>query len=256
MIGLRTRRRFACNAAHVVAARAPRPRPCFVDPRHILNDEDVRRLRRFSGAAWRSSSTGRTATDVESAPVGRHAAARCVSAGAEEPFDLLAPRCNVSGNGPALIGAPSHPGMFCRMFSVSVATSILAVGFAVDLCAAVCGIGRGSHLIWWAAGVAAYGVGTLAAAVVDSSDWTQVGSASGTSPERSRRRPPRALSICSTARDTADHGTVGGCYHAWVQPCALLFSPVAPLSPRVTSPVTSIDWAWVRASRLPSTSLP
>ena len=134
------------------------------------------------------------------------------------------------------------------MFSVSVATSILAAGFAVDLLCRWLRDRSRRHLIWWAAGVVAYGVGTLAAAVVERSGWTPgwfriwyiAGAILG-----------GALLAQGTAyllhrRDTADRLASSVAVVAVGAACALLLSPVAPLASGDLAG-DSIDWAWVRA---------
>ena len=134
------------------------------------------------------------------------------------------------------------------MFAVSVATSVLAAGFAADLVRRWLRDRSRRHLIWWAAGVVAYGLGTLAAAVVERSGWTPVwfriwyvaGAILG-----------GALLAQGTAyllhrRETADRLASSVAVLGVGAACALMLSPVAPL-PSGDLAGDSIAWAWVRA---------
>lgn len=134
------------------------------------------------------------------------------------------------------------------MFGVSLATSVLAAGFAADLLRRWLKNRVRRHLIWWAAGVIAYGVGTLAAAVIERSGWSPgwfrtwyvAGAILG-----------GALLAQGTAyllhrADAADRLAQSVGVVAVGAACALMLAPISPL-PSGDLAGRSIDWAWVRA---------
>ena len=134
------------------------------------------------------------------------------------------------------------------MFEVSVATSALAAAFAIDLARRWARDRSRRHVAWWGAGVVAYGLGTLSAAVVDRAGWSPgwfrswyiAGAILG-----------GALLAQGTAylvhrRDTADRLAASVAVLAVGATAALMLSPVAPL-PAGELAGGSIDWAWVRA---------
>ncbi|MBI5158259.1 MAG: hypothetical protein HZA58_09680 [Acidimicrobiia bacterium] len=134
------------------------------------------------------------------------------------------------------------------MFAVSVATSVLAAAFATDLARRWARDRSRRHLAWWAAGVVAYGLGTLAAAVVERNGWSPgwfrtwyiAGAILG-----------GVLLAQGTAylvhrRDTADRLAASVVVLTVGTAAALMLSPVAPLRGDELAG-RSIDWAWVRA---------
>lgn len=134
------------------------------------------------------------------------------------------------------------------MFAVSVATSALAAVFSTDLARRWVRDRSRRNLAWWGAGVVAYGVGTLAAAVIERAGWSPgwfrtwyiAGAVLG-----------GVLLAQGTAylvhrRDTADRLAASVAVLALGTSAALMLSPVAPL-PGGELAGGSIDWAWVRA---------
>jgi hypothetical protein len=133
-------------------------------------------------------------------------------------------------------------------FTVSVATSILAAGFAVDLLRRWLANRSRRQLAWWSAGVVAYGFGTLAAAVIERAGWSPgwfrvwyvAGAILG-----------GALLAQGTVylvhrRETADRLAQSVTVVAVGAASALLLAPIAPL-PSGELAGESIGWAWVRA---------
>lgn len=133
-------------------------------------------------------------------------------------------------------------------FEVSVATSVLAAGFAVDLGRRWWRNRTRPQLAWWAAGVVAYGLGTLAAAVLERSGWSRgwfrvwyiAGAILG-----------GVLLAQGTAyllhrREVADRLAASVTVVAVGAAAALLLSPIAPLASGDLAG-DSIEWAWVRA---------
>ncbi|HAX81980.1 MAG TPA: hypothetical protein DCY40_05395 [Actinobacteria bacterium] len=134
------------------------------------------------------------------------------------------------------------------MFGVSIATSALAAAFAVDLLRRWLRNHQRRHLLWWAAGVAAYGLGTLAAAVIERSGWSPgwfriwyiAGAILG-----------GALLAQGTVyllhrAETADRLAQSVGVVAVGAAGALLLAPIAPLDSGDLAG-RSIEWAWVRA---------
>jgi hypothetical protein len=134
------------------------------------------------------------------------------------------------------------------MFGLSIATSVLAAGFAADLIRRWLRDRSRRNLIWWGAGVIAYGLGALAAAVVARSGWSRgwfrtwyvAGAILG-----------GVLLAQGTAyllhrREIADRLASSVAVVAVGAACALMLSPIAPL-PSGDLAGDSIDWAWVRA---------
>jgi hypothetical protein len=134
------------------------------------------------------------------------------------------------------------------MFEISVATSALAAAFAIDLARRWARDRSRRHVAWWGAGVVAYGVGTLSAAVVERAGWSPgwfrawyvAGAILG-----------GALLAQGTAylvhrREAADRLAASVAVLAVGATAALMLSPVAPL-PAGELAGRSIDWAWVRA---------
>jgi hypothetical protein len=131
---------------------------------------------------------------------------------------------------------------------ISIATSVLAAGFAVDLGRRWWRNRARPQLAWWAAGVVAYGLGTLAAAVLERSGWSRgwfrvwyiAGAILG-----------GVLLAQGTAyllhrRDVADRLAASVTVVAVGAAAALLLSPIAPLASGELAG-DSIEWAWVRA---------
>ncbi len=134
------------------------------------------------------------------------------------------------------------------MFAVSVATSVLAALFATDLLRRWVRRRERRHLLWWGAGVVAYGLGTLAAAVVERSGWTPGwfrtwyvagailgGALLATGTAHLLHRPATASRIGQSVIVLAVGATA-----------ALALAPIAPL-PSGDLAGDSIAWGWVRA---------
>lgn len=134
------------------------------------------------------------------------------------------------------------------MFGVSIATSALAAGFAVDLLRRWLRNHHRRHLLWWAAGVAAYGLGTLAAAVIERSGWSpgwfRVWYIAGAILGGALLAQGTAYLLHRT--ETADRLAQSLGVVAVGAASALLLAPIAPL-PSGDLAGTSIAWAWVRA---------
>ena len=134
------------------------------------------------------------------------------------------------------------------MFAVSVATTVLAAVFAADLLRRWVRRRERRQLLWWGAGVAAYGLGTLAAAVIERSGWSPgwfrtwyvAGAVLG-----------GALLATGTAHllhrpDTAGRIGQSVIVLAVGAAAALALAPIAPL-PSGDLAGDSIGWGWVRA---------
>lgn len=133
-------------------------------------------------------------------------------------------------------------------FEVSLATSVLAAGFAVDLARRWLRDRARRHVAWWGAGVVAYGIGAVAAAVIHRGGWSPgwfrtwylAGAILG-----------GVLLAQGTVylvhrRDTADRLAASVAVLSVGAAAALMLSPVAPL-PSDELGGASIDWVWVRA---------
>ncbi len=133
-------------------------------------------------------------------------------------------------------------------FGISAATSVLAAAFAIDLARRWARDRSRRHVAWWGAGVVAYGLGTLAAAVVARSGWSAgwfriwyiAGAILG-----------GALLAQGTVylvhrRDTADRLAASVTVLAVGSAAALMLSPVVQLAGGELAG-SSIEWTWVRA---------
>lgn len=134
------------------------------------------------------------------------------------------------------------------MFAVSVATSVLAALFATDLLWRWTRNRERLHLLWWGAGVVTYGVGTMAAAVVDRYGWSPGwfrtwyvagailgGAVLATGTAHLIHRPDTAKRVAQSVVVLAVGSTA-----------ALALAPISPL-PSGALAGDSIGWGWVRA---------
>jgi hypothetical protein len=134
------------------------------------------------------------------------------------------------------------------MFAVSVATSVLAALFAADLLFRWTRRPERRHLLWWGAGVVAYGVGTLAAAMVERSGWSPGwfrtwyvagailgGAVLATGTAHLLHRPDTTKRIVQSVVVLAVGATA-----------ALALAPISPI-PSGDLSGDSIGWGWVRA---------